>query len=223
MARPVDLACFSAHYLALLRRFPNQLQSNAALVMAAPDAPGVLVFAASHNHHYLMFYDPAGFSQGVYEFGLPEEFFEAIGPRHMDSLGKDSGLRLALSNGEYRLYQGTDNDKVFESQADDDIVFTWSGRITRAQEQLRDAFDAILHLHQSGSSVAVKQALSATYFSEINFIRTQLNRGGPVLASHRWVRLPDDSIRCLSQFSTGKGSKTRVEAVVCVDADMALG
>ncbi|MDJ0878530.1 MAG: hypothetical protein QNI86_07955 [Halieaceae bacterium] len=223
MARPVDLACFSAHYLALLRRFPNQMQPNSALVMAAPDAPGVLVFAASHNHHYLMFHDPGGFSQGVYEFGLPIEFFEAVGPRHMDTLGKGDSLRLALSNGEYRLYQGTENNFIFDASADSDIVFTWSGRITRAHDQLRDAFDAILYLHQSGNTVPVKQALSATYFSEVNFIRTQLTRGGSVLVGHRWVRLPDDSVRCLSQFTTGKDDDARVEAVLCVDADMALG
>ena len=223
MARPVDLACFSARYLALLRRFPNQTQSNAVLIMPAPDADGAVVFAASHNHHYLLFHDPNGFSNGIYEFGLPDDFYEAIGPRHVGSGGGERAdkLRLALSNGEYRLYEDTANDKIFHDGADDAIKFTWSGRIARAQDDLRDSFDAILYLHQSGNGVPVEQKLSATYFSEVDFIRGQLPGEPSVLVQHRWLRLPDDSIRCLTQFSSG--ADEHVDALICVDSDMALG
>jgi hypothetical protein len=219
------MACFSARYLALLRRFPNQMQSNASLIMPAPDAEGALVFAESHNHHYLIFHDPAGFSNGIYEFELPEEFFEAIGPRHMGTAGGRHAdrLRLALSNGEYRLYEGTENDRIFDSGADEAVTFTWSGRISRAREELRNAFDAILFLHQSGNAVPVTQTLSPTYFSEVDFIRGQLSGDDAVLVGHRWLRLPDDSVRCLTQFSAGKGEPDHVHALVCVDSDMALG
>lgn len=223
MTRPVDLACFSARYLALLRRFPNQLHPRSSLVMPAPESPGVLVFAVSHNHHYLMLHDPEGFSNGVYEFGLPEEFFEAVGPRHMGSAGEEDRLRLALSNGEYRLYSGTDNDHIFEADADRDIVFTWSGRISRAKENLQESFDAILYLHQNGESVPVEQPLSPHYASEVSFIGNQLSPGDPPAVTHRWIRLPDDSVCCLSQFSAGAGGAEHVQAVLCVGADMVLG
>ncbi len=224
MARPVDMACFSARFLALLRRFPNQTQSNAALIMPAPDAEGAVVFAASHNHHYLLFHDQGGFSNGIYEFALPDDFYEAIGPRHMGNGGKQGDrLRLALSNGEYRLYEDTDNARIFETSADDAVKFTWSGRIARAQEQLRDSFDAILYLHQCGNGVPIKQTLSPTYFSEVNFIRNQLSAGEDIAVGHRWMRLPDDSVRCLTHFSAGNDDADRVQALICVDADMALG
>lgn len=223
MPRPVDLACFSARYLALLRRFPNQLQPRSSLVMPAPESSGVLVFAVSHNHHYLMLHDPDGFSNGVYEFGLPEEFFEAVGPRHMGSAGEEDKLRLALSNGEYRLYDSTDNDQIFEPEADRNIVFTWSGRIARAKENLQESFDAILYLHQNGNSVPVEQPLSPHYASEVSFIGNQLSRGNQLAIEHRWIRLPDESVCCLSQFSAGEGAAERVEAVLCVGADMVLG
>jgi hypothetical protein len=221
MARPVDLACFSARYLALLRRFPNQLQPSSALVMPAPDAQGALVFAVSHNHHYLMFHDSDGFSNGVYEFGLPEEFFEAVGPRHMGQPAEENMLRLALSNGEFRLYNGTDNAQIFDPGADGDIVFTWSGRISRAQESLQESFDAILYLHQNGNGVPVEQPLSPTYSSEVSFIGDQLSPGGPVEVEHRWIRLPDDSVCCMTQFSGGQAQ--HVQAVLCVGADLVLG
>ena len=223
MARPVDIACFSARYLALLRRFPNQLQANACLVMPAPEAPGVLVFAASHNHHYLLFYDREGFSEGVYEFGLPEEFFSAIGPRHMSHQPEKESLRLALSNGEYCLYDGTGNDRIFDPGAADQIVFTWSGWIGRAQESLREAMDAVLFLHQEGKWVSIEQALSPHYAAEVDFIRAQLEPRPPVVAGHRWLRLPDDSVRCLTHFATTGRSAQHVHALICVDADMALG
>ena len=221
MARPVDLACFSARYLALLRRFPNQLQPSSALVMPAPDAEGALVFAISHNHHYLMFHDPEGFSNGVYEFGLPEEFFEAVGPRHMGQSAEENVLRLALSNGEFRLYNDTDNDLVFDPDADGEMVFTWAGRISRAQETLQESFDAILYLHQSGNSVPIDQPLSPTYASEVDFIGSQLAPGGSVDIEHRWIRLPDDSVCCLTQFSSVP--ERQVQAVLCVGADLVLG
>lgn len=223
MPRPVDLACFSARYLALLRRFPNQLQPSSALVMPAPESPGVLVFVVSHNHHYLMLHDTGGFSNGVYEFGLPEEFFDAVGPRHMGSTDDENKLRLARSNGEYRLYNSTDNDQIFEPDADSNIVFTWSGRISRAKENLQESFDAILYLHQNGDSVPVEQPLSPHYASEVSFIGNQLAPGGSLSVSHRWIRLPDDSVCCLSQFSAGEGGSGHVEAVLCVGADMVLG
>ena len=222
MARPVDLACFDARFLALLRRFPNQMIPNACLIMPAPDASGALVFAASHNHHYLLFHDPQGFSNGVYEFGLPEDFFEAASVQHRLGSAMEPDLRLALSNIEYRLYQGSENHRVFEPSADAEITFTWSAQIAPAQEALRDAFDAILYLHQSGNSVPVQQNLSATYFSEVNFIRGQMAQHGPVSVQHRWIRLPDDSVRCLTQFNAASPEPAHVHAVVCVDADMAL-
>ena len=219
------MACFSARFLALLRRFPNQTHASSALIMPAPDAEGALVFAESHNHHYLLLHDPGGFSNGVYEFGLPEEFFEAIGPRHIgNSGGKQADrLRLALSNGEYRLYEGVENERIFDTSADDAVKFTWSGRISRAREELRDAFDAILHLHQSGNSVPVTQTLSPTYFSEVDYVRSMLAASAPVLVGHRWLRLPDDSVRCISQFSAGKDQVPHVHALICVDSDTALG
>ncbi|MEM0952532.1 MAG: hypothetical protein AAGI24_00185 [Pseudomonadota bacterium] len=222
MARPVDLACFDARFLALLRRFPNQVTPNACLVMPAPDASGALVFAASHNHHYLLFHDPQGFSDGVYEFGLPEDFFEAVSVQHMAGGNIEPGVRLALSNVDYRLYYGTDNHRMYEPSADEEIAFNWSARIAPAQDALRDAFDAILYLHQNGNSVPVEQSLSATYFSEVNFIRGQLARHSPVAVQHRWIRLPDDSVRCLSQFNAASPEPAHVHALVCVDADMAL-
>ncbi|MEE4659961.1 MAG: hypothetical protein V2J89_05805 [Halieaceae bacterium] len=223
MSRPVDLACFDARYLALLRRFPNQVIANSCLVMPAPDADGALVFAASHNHHYLLFHDAAGFSNGIYEFGVNEDFFEAISLQHMPGGSVEAGLRLALSNVEYRLYRGTENHRLYEPSADAEIVFTWSARIARAQPDLRDAFDAILYLHQSGNSVPVKQALSGTYFSEISYIRSQLAKHSPISVSHRWIRLPDNSVRCLTQFNAASPEPAHVHALVCVDADMALG
>jgi hypothetical protein len=225
MARPVDLACFSTQYLALLRRFPNQLDHHPCLVTPAPEAPGVLVFAASHNHHYLLFHDPDGFSNGVYEFGLPEEFYSAIGPRHMSQLGPggDAGLRLALSNGEYRLYQDADNESMFTPGADDAVVFTWSADIGRARQQLRDAMDAILYLHQEGNGLDVEQALSHNYVAEVDFIRRQLSSGNPVVSAHRWIRLPDNSVRCLTQFGRAGSPRQQVQALICVDAEMVLG
>lgn len=221
MARPVDLACFNARYLSLLRRFPNQLQRNSALAMPAPDGRGILVFAVSHNHHYLMFHDPDGFSNGVYEFGLPEEFFEAVGPRHMGSPGEENRLRVALSNGEYRLYDGTANDDIFAASGESDIVFTWSGRISRASETLQESFDAILYLHQNGAGVPVEQPLSPTYASEVSYIGRQLSPGQPLDVEHRWIRLPDESVCCLTHFTAGGGG--HVEAVLCVGADLVLG
>lgn len=223
MSRPVDLACFSARYLALLRRFPNQLHPNSSLVMPAPGSPGVLVFAVSHNHHYLMLHDPDGFSNGVYEFGLPEEFFDAVGPRHMGGAGAENRLRLALSNGEYRLYNSTENDLIFEPDADRNIVFTWSGRIARAKESLQESFDAILYLHQNGEGVPVDEPVSPHFATEIGFIGNQLSPGRPLAVQHRWLRLPDDSVCCLSQFSDGEGASGHVQAVLCVGADMVLG
>ena len=38
--QPVDMASFSARYLALLRRFPNRMQEHACLIMPAPGASG---------------------------------------------------------------------------------------------------------------------------------------------------------------------------------------
>jgi len=225
MARPVDLACFSARFLALLRRFPNQTHPNSSLIMPAPDAEGALIFAESHNHHYLLLHDPGGFSNGIYEFGLPDEFFDAVGPRHIGNSGgrQADRLRLALSNGEYRLYDGVDNEGRFNSSADESVKFTWSGRISRAREQLRQAFDAVLHLHQDGNSVPVVQTLSPNYYSEVEYIRGQLSGSGSVLVGHRWLRLPDESVRCLTQFSAGKDQASRVQALICVDSDVALG
>jgi hypothetical protein len=197
--------------------------AESTLVMPAPDAAGALVFAASHNHHYLMFHDVDGFSNGVYEFGLPEEFFDAVGPRHMGNPGEENKHRLALSNGEYRLYSGTDNDHVFDPAADGNIVFTWSGHIARAKEQLQDAFDAILYLHQNGEGMPVTESISPTYTAEIDFISKQLSPGRSLSVAHRWIRLPDDSVCCLSQFSSSRGGTDHVEAVLCVGADMVLG
>ncbi len=223
MARPVDLASFDARYLSILRRFPNHTLENACLVMPAPAADGAIVFAASHNHHYLVFHDPQGFSDGVYEFSLSESFFDAISLQHMVGGNVDTGLRLALSNVDYRLYNGTENLRMYEPSADPEVAFTWSGRIGRAHEGLRETFDAILYLHQSGSSVPVEQRLSPTYFSEIHYIQGQLQKHSPVAVDHRWIRLPDDSVRCLSQFTAVAGSPGKVQAIVCVDADMAMG
>ena len=225
MVQPVDMAGFSAHFLALLRRFPNQLQEHPCVIMPAPDADGALVFAVSHNHHYLLFHDTQGFSNGVYEFGLPEEFFSAIGPRHIGagSPGSDESLRLALSNGEYRLYENTDIDEFFQGSADDRVVFTWSGSIGRAQQSLQDALDAILYLHQEGNGVAVSETLNPNYAAEVNFLRRQLATEKPVVLGHRWIRLPDNTLRCLTQFSSGGRGRSHVHALICVDAEMALG
>lgn len=225
MAQDINMASFSARYLALLRRFPNQLQAHSCLVMPAPASSGALVFAVSHNHHYLLFHDPEGCSKGVYQFGLPEEFFGAIGPRHIGSgsPGSGSGLKLAISNGEYRLYQNTENAVLFDSSSDGGVVFTWSGGIETADRQLRDSLDAILYLHQDGCGVEVEQALSPNYLAETDFIQRQL--GGELTddPQHRWIRLPDDTVRCLSQFNVVAGSHPKVHALICVDADMALG
>jgi hypothetical protein len=225
MVQPVDMACFSARFLALLRRFPNQLQENSCVIMPAPGSEGALVFSSSHNHHYLLFHDPTGFSNGVYEFGLPEEFFSAIGPRHVgvSSPGVDANLKLALSNGEYRLYENTENSDLFESAADSRVVFTWSGSIGRARQQLREAMDAILYLHQEGKGVEVTQTLNTNYLAEVDFIRRQLAGEQPINFSHRWIRLPDDSLRCLTHFVSASGARSRVQALICVNADMVLG
>lgn len=225
MVQPVDMASFSAHFLALLRRFPNQLQEHSCLVMPSPGADGALVFAASHNHHYILFHDSGGSSNGIYEFGLPEEFFSAIGPRHVGigSPGSDASLKLALSNGEYRLYENTENDDLFQSAADDRVVFTWSGGIGRARGQLRDSLDAILYLHQEGEGVPVTQTLNPNYSAEFDFIRRQLSSNQPIMVAHRWIRLPDNSLRCLTQFTSAGYPRSRVQALICVDGDMALG
>jgi hypothetical protein len=225
MAQDIDIASFSARYLALLRRFPNQLQEHACLIMPAPASSGALVFAVSHNHHYLLFHDPEGFSNGVYQFGLPEEFFGAIGPRHICAGSPRSGseLKLAISNGEYRLYQNSENDVLFDSSADSRVVFTWSGGIEPADRQLRDSLDAILYLHQEGRGVEVEQALSPNYLAETVFIQRQLGGESAGDSHHRWIRLPDDTVRCLTQFEVVGVENPKVHALICVDADMALG
>ena len=225
MVQSVGMASFNARYLALLRRFPNRLQEHACLIMPAPSASGVLVFAASHNHHYLLFHDATGFSSGVYEFGMTEDFFNAVGPRHVGpgSPGGDSPLKMALSNGEFRLYQDTENQDLFDGSADGRLVFSWSGTMDDARQQIRDSLDAILYLHQDGNTQEVKQQLSPNYLAEVNFIMEQLTGETQAVPVHRWIRLPDNTLRCMTQFNRVGRGRAQVHALICVDADMVLG
>ncbi|MEP5766556.1 MAG: hypothetical protein ABJ308_18290 [Halieaceae bacterium] len=222
MTRPVDMACFSARYLALLRRFPNQVQSHSVLVLPAPDAEGVLIFAVSHNGRFLLFHDATGFSNGVYEFGLPEDFFSAIAPRHFARPRQpaDTEFRLALSNGEYRLYENTPNEMVFENSQDESVVFTWAGRIAMPGEHLQDALDKVLRLHQSDSVEPLPHALAGAYASEADFICDQLAGEGTITANHVWVREKDETARVLSRYTD---STEHTEALICVAAENAIG
>jgi len=221
MTRPVDMACFDARYLALMHRFPNQVQSNGALVLPAPEASGVLIFAVSHNDRYLLCHDATGFSNGVYEFGLPEDFFGAVSPRHIGQqpLSADTSLRLALSNGEYRLYQNADNEQVFDHASDSAVLFTWAGRIAMPGEHLQVSLDKMLHLHQSEAAEPMPHALANGYRAEVEFMERQLSVSGPVEGHHFWIREADGAGRVFTRFTNAAG---RVEVVISVEIESAI-
>ena len=225
MARPVDMACFSASYLALMRRFPNRVSRHNALIVPSPTGVGVVILLVSHTGGSLLISDAEGFSNGIYEFGLTEEFYGAVGPRHMGQLSgsSDGGLRLAISNGEYRLYQGAGNDQVFDSSHDDAVVFTWAGRISRAGRELPATLNQILQLHQSGLAIPVEESLSSAYHSEVEFAKSQLSPPGGVRCDHAWIRDLEGSVHCLTRYSSGAEGADRVVAIACVNPETALG
>ena len=77
--------------------------------------------------------------------------------------------------------------------------------------------------HQDGSSVIVQQDLSPGYTAEVNFIREQLTGDTQSEPVHRWIRLPDNTLRCMTQFNSVGRGRAQVHALICVDAEMVLG
>ena len=225
MARPVELACFSARYLSLLQRFPNKLHEHSALIMQAPDAPGVVIFAVSHAHHAILLYDAKGFCAETYEFDLSEEFFSAISPMHL-GLGKpkrSAPLRFALSVGEYRLYEGAvSNEQIFDPSHDSAVRFKWAAGMHAPSPFMLAAVNNLLRLHQSDVPTAAARPLRHAYMLETEYLQQHIGSSDTITVRHRWVRDGSAGVKCLTQFESQLNGPGRIEALLCVDAETAM-